>query len=56
MPLNAETPNGQVEGKCSVMNSCKTSVVAGLSTVVLRKSLSLGLFNCLDVHPGGQIR
>jgi len=52
----AEAPNAQMEGKCSVMNSCKTSVMYGLSTAVLCKNLSLSSFSWLGVHPGGETR
>lgn len=56
MPLNAETPSGKANGECSIMNSCKTSVMAGLDTVVLCKNLSLDLFSWLGVCPGRETK
>lgn len=37
------------------MNSGET-VMAGLSTAVLHKNISLGLYSWLDLHPDGETR
>lgn len=44
------------DSECSIMNSCKTSGMAGLTTAVLCKNLSLDLFSWFGVCPGRETK